>query len=51
MESIHAGDVSMVAPWTRIVGAATLRRRTLNEADVQTLRNHGFDDRDILDIV
>jgi uncharacterized peroxidase-related enzyme len=29
----------------------TVAPSTVNEADVQTLRNHGFDDRDILNIV
>ena len=29
----------------------TVAPSTVNEADVQTLRAHGFDDRDILDIV
>jgi len=29
----------------------TVAPSTVNEADVQSLRDHGFDDRDILDIV
>ena len=29
----------------------TVALSSVNEADVQTLRSHGFDDRDILDIV
>src|SRR5687767_10179940 len=29
----------------------TVAPSMVNEADVQTLRSHGFDDRDILDIV
>jgi alkylhydroperoxidase family enzyme len=29
----------------------TIAPSTVNEADVQTLRRQGFDDRDILDIV
>lgn len=29
----------------------TIAPSTVNETDVQTLRHHGFDDRDILDIV
>ena len=29
----------------------TVAPSTVNDADVQTLRAHGFDDRDILDIV
>jgi uncharacterized peroxidase-related enzyme len=29
----------------------TVAPSTVNQADVQTLRTHGFDDRDILDIV
>jgi uncharacterized peroxidase-related enzyme len=29
----------------------TVAPSTANEADVQALRSHGFDDRDILDII
>ena len=29
----------------------TIAPSTVNEADVQTLRRHGFNDRDILDII
>ena len=29
----------------------TVAPSTVNETDVQTLRSHGFDDRDILDII
>jgi alkylhydroperoxidase family enzyme len=29
----------------------TIAPSTVSEADVQTLRQHGFDDRDILDII
>ena len=29
----------------------TIAPSTVNEADVQTLRQHNFDDRDVLDII